>query len=70
MNKGIIIMILLHSCQHYEAYIHKTELIVHKKGNTKGGKRLLYPESDFWIEQIKTALDKKEASVLCKAILQ
>lgn len=54
----------------YVATEYRGTLIVHKNGNTRGGRHILPPESKNWIEAITTALDGKEADLLCKAVLQ
>lgn len=62
--------IQIHQCRHYEAFEHKGGIIVHKRGNTQGGK---YLGADYgaavWIDAIKTAMDSLEASALCRAVL-
>lgn len=60
----------IHRGAHYEAFTLKGGLIVHKRGNTNGGRYLIGSQAPQWIEAIQTALDSREADSLCKAILQ
>lgn len=59
----------IHQGAHYQAFTLKGSLIVHKRNQTQGGKQLIGDQAPIWIEAIKTAIDKKEADLLCKAIL-
>lgn len=44
-------------------------LIVTKNGAQKG-RRLVGENAPYWIEALKTAVDSKEASLLCHAMFQ
>ncbi|WP_414464376.1 hypothetical protein [Hyphomicrobium sp. DY-1] len=58
--------------QHYQACeLRSGNLVVcHKrKNNGSQGRQLVGPQAAEWIEAIKTAIDRDEASALCRAIL-
>ena len=54
----------------YVATEYRGSLIIHKNGNTRGGKALIGPQAATWIEAITTALDGNEADALCKEVMQ
>jgi hypothetical protein len=40
------------------------------KNRTQEGRRLIGDNAPYWIDNIKTAIDSKEASMLCRALFQ
>lgn len=52
---------------HYTACEMKDGSLVVTKNRTQQGARLVGENAPIWIENIKNAIDGKEASFLCKA---
>lgn len=55
---------------HYTACEMKDGSLVVTKNRTQEGRRLIGENAPHWIDAIKTAMDSKEASVLCRAMFQ
>ncbi len=54
----------------YTACEMKDGSLIVTKNKTQEGRRLIGENAPHWIDSIKTAIDSKEAAVLCKAMFQ
>ena len=54
---------------HYTACAMEDGSLVVTRNRAKGGVRLVGETAVIWIEHIETAIDSKEASALCKAVV-
>jgi len=55
---------------HYTACEMKDGALVVTKNKTQEGRRLVGENAPSWIDAIKTAIDSKEASFICRAMFQ
>ncbi len=55
---------------HFTAYEMSDGSLIVTKDKTQEGRRLIGENALVWIESIKTAIDAKEAHVLCRAMFQ
>lgn len=55
---------------YYTACEMKDGSLIVTKNKTQEGRRLIGENAPYWIDAIKTALDSKEASFICKALFQ
>lgn len=55
---------------HYTACHMRDGALVVTKNKTKDGRRLVGESAPYWIDAIKTAIDSKEASFICRAFFQ
>ena len=53
---------------HYTACVMGDGSLIVTKNHVKGGRRLDGVSAPFWIADIKNAVDKREAAMLCRAI--
>lgn len=56
--------------RHYTACAMKDGSLIVTKNDVQKGRQLVGENAPFWIEAIKTAIDSKEASMICRAMFQ
>ena len=54
---------------HYQAAVLRGESLIVSRQGKQGGKHLVGAAAREWIDAIETAIDRDEASALCRAIL-
>ena len=54
----------------YTACAMKDGSLIVTKNRTQEGRRLIGENAFYWADSIKTAIDSKEASALCRAMFQ
>ena len=64
-------MIKIHDSQHYSAYLMNNSGLVIESTHKAGGVQLRpnHPQYAEYVDAIKSAIDKKEADALCRALL-
>lgn len=61
----------IYADQHYHAsVIVRDKSLVVSRNRKQGGRRVLQPDAQEWIEAIEQAIDRDEARALCRGVLE